>query len=122
MYSDPFYRQLIKVMQESGKESASTRQSARYKDDLQSTKNTSANVVKQKPKKRFKVEIPSNYSVAKIETMNRLIWSWKTHRLRRQAQVRESRVEFLRKRIETLQEATPLQDSDMKTEDVIDSS
>ena len=122
MYSDPFYRQLIKVMQETGKESAPTRQSARYRDDLQSAKNSSSNVVKQKPKKRYKVEIPSNYSVAKMETMNRLIRSWKIQRLDRQALARDSRIEFLKTRIQSLKEAEQLRDSDMKSEDVLDSS
>ena len=121
MYSDPFYRQLIKVMQESGKETASTRQSARYKDDLQSAKNSSTNTVKQKAKKRYKVEIPANYSVAKIETMNRLIWSWKMQRIKRDNEVRRSRVEFLQERIRTLKEMAPLPDSEMKSEDIIDS-
>ena len=108
-------------MQESGKETASTRQSARYKDDLQSAKNSSTNIVKQKAKKRYKVEIPANYSVAKIETMNRLIWSWKMQRIKRDNEVRRSRVEFLQERIRTLKEMAPLPDSEMKSEDIIDS-
>lgn len=122
MYSDPFYRQLVKVMQENGKETSSTRQSARYKDDLQSAKNTAANIVKQKAKKRYKVEIPANYSVAKIGTMNRLIWSWKMQRMAREFVAKESRVEFLKKRIQTLKEMEPTPDSEMKSEEIIDSS
>jgi|LauGreDrversion4_2_1035121.scaffolds.fasta_scaffold31816_3 hypothetical protein len=122
MYSDPFYRQLVKVMQDNGKEVSSTRQSSRYKDDLQSTRNASANLSKQKLKKRFKVEIPANYSVAKITTMNRLIWNWKIQRVDRQLQVRESRAALLRERIQFLKNTKPAEEGEVKPEAVVDSS
>jgi hypothetical protein len=122
MYSDPFYRQLIKVMQETGKETASTRQSSRYKDDLQANKNSAANLVKQKQKRRYKVEIPSNYSAAKIETMNRLIWAWKMQRLERVAMAKTARREYLKKRIEELKVSEAQVDVSMKPVDVQDSS
>jgi hypothetical protein len=122
MYSDPFYRQLVKVMQDSGKEVSSTRQSSRYKDDLQSSRNASGNFVKQKLKKRFKVEIPAHYSVAKITTMNRLIWSWKVQRTQRQSHARESRLALLRERIQLLKDTKPVQESEVKSDEVIDSN
>ena len=122
MYSDPFYRQLIKVMQETGKETASTRQSSRYKDDLQANKNSAANLVKQKQKRRYKVEIPSNYSAAKIETMNRLIWAWKMQRSERVAMAKTARREYLKKRIEELKVSEAQVDVSMKPVDVQDSS
>jgi hypothetical protein len=109
-------------MQDNGKEVSSTRQSSRYKDDLQSTRNASANLSKQKLKKRFKVEIPANYSVAKITTMNRLIWNWKIQRVDRQLQVRESRAALLRERIQFLKNTKPAEEGEVKPEAVVDSS
>jgi hypothetical protein len=56
-----------------------TRQSSRYKDDLQTTRTSSTNISKQKLKKRYKVEIP-DYPYAKIDTINRLIAEWKSEK------------------------------------------
>jgi len=104
MYSDPFYRQLIRVMQENGKEVTTTRQSARYKDELQTNRTTPANIIKQKARKRFKVEIPADYTIAKIDTINRVIWQWKIARMDAIRSERLERIEYLKKRISELKE------------------
>jgi spermidine synthase len=123
MYSDPFYRQLVRVMQENGKEVASTRQSARYKDDLQTNRSTSGSIVKQKARKRYKVEIPTHYTPEKIDTINRIIWSWKLQRLECMKEARLERITILRTRIAELkQEEEQIKNQPKESETNVDSN
>ena len=90
MNNDPFYRQLVRTMQETGREGlylylncifvllvTSTRQSARYKDDLQTARGSSStNTMKLRAKRRYKVEMPLNASEAKLLTICKVINLW----------------------------------------------
>lgn len=114
MNSDPFYRQLVKVMQESNREStlskskfkafsvANTRQSSRYKDDLQAARIVASNSVRQKPKRKYKTEMPLNYSEAKIGAIFGVVQAWTEGRSLIRESAKRQRAEYLQQRIETL--------------------
>jgi hypothetical protein len=114
MDSDPFYRQLVKVMQESGREgmcsrtfsnitlATTTRQSARYKDEIQSTRPTQSSVVKPKPKKKYKIEFPVTTTHAKELTIFSWVAQWTRNQELVRLKERAARISHLQKRIQSL--------------------
>lgn len=102
MNCDPFYRQLVKVMQECGREVTSTRQSARYKDELQTARTISSNVIKHKPKRKFKVEMSTQYSEDKVATIFDVVNQYSKLRKVRLTQDYQSRIGVLEERIAAL--------------------
>ena len=114
MNSDPFYRQLVKVMQDSSRESmrtfltpllfmlATTRQSSRYKDDLQAARIVTANLIRQRPKRKIRVEMPTTYSESKVEGIFRVVHAWNVKRDIIRDSARRQRIEYLQQRVNLL--------------------
>ena len=114
MNSDPFYRQLVKVMQDSSRESmktlltpyifllATTRQSSRYKDDLQAARIVTANLIRQRPKRKFRTEMPTIYSESKVEGIFRVVHEWNVKRDIIRDSARRQRIEYLQQRVNLL--------------------
>lgn len=79
-----------------------TRQSARYKDEIQSTRPAQSTIVKPKPKKKYKIEFPVTTTHAKELS----IYSWVAQWTRTQELVRlkerAARISHLQQRIQSL--------------------
>ena len=118
MNSDPFYRQLVKVLQDSGREVTSTRQSARYKDDLQTARTISTNVVKQKPKRKFKVEMPSYYSEDKVAAIFEVVGDYTKARRSKHSENQRSRIVSLQERIALLKDKSGAADRNTSSSSV----
>ena len=63
-------------------------------------------MVKQKPKRKYKVEFPENYSKSKVEAIFRMIQSLADRQRSLRANERQERVDFLEKRIAELKESS----------------
>lgn len=92
---------------------SSTRQSSRYKDDLQTARVISSAVVKQKPKRKYRAEFPENYSESKVDTIFLMIRSLANRQRSLGAFERRERIEFLEKRIAELKESSASVDQEV---------
>jgi hypothetical protein len=91
---------------------ASTRQSSRYKDDLQTTRVTTATVSKPKPKRKFKVEFPFHYSDEKVGSIFAAIHGYSLYQEKVRRSERIHRRNYLQERIKELQK----EDSEMQVD------
>ena len=83
----------------------STRQSARYKDDLQTARVSASNIVKPKPKKKIRVDFPSDWTPEKEATIYNLVRQWSIDQDIIRTRERQNRIDYLEKRIKQIGES-----------------